>query len=288
MTGKKVVIVAHVDVDGVISAALLMQSFQLPFKETKIVFAHPYTVDKIVIPKSAKRVFVVDIAVSTRNPEMTKAFINRLGKRLVRWYDHHIGWTTEITGDNPAFIIGKTGSCAELIGGDSSLVADAIAIDTRRGEPSNRVEMLEKALKAHLDDNNIRLLAVKWLLSGDEVMERALNKAAKKYAGIQAETDQLAETYKISGNVAQVDARNSKRSYDLTQLLLVGQRRAQFAVALTKTSRGEEKIAISTFCKDVNLVKLFELPSGASFRIHLPASQFSVSEILKKLQSVVL
>lgn len=278
---KRNLLVAHGDLDGIISAVCAIQQYELALGETEVVFVQPFTVDKVEIPDETEFVFVVDVAVNNRNPEMTKEFINRIGDRLTTWVDHHIGWSTEITGDNLAFVINtRVKSCAGIIGTDTQLVADADAADTRQGELSPRGQLIEQAIKANMADDNIRLLAVKWLL-GDEQARKGLETAAKKYAEIQAKTKRLAATYQVIDNVALVDARQSNHQYDLTQLLLAGQKLAQFALALTVHPQQGEGLTIATSRKDVNLVEIFGLGSGSPFRVSLPAKR--LEEALAKL-----
>lgn len=280
----KNILVAHGDLDGIISAVLVIRKFGLPLGETEVVFVQPFTVNEVVIPCEAEKVYVVDVAVNNRDPEMTRTFISRIGGRLVWWFDHHQGWTVEIIGKNPAFVIdAEAGSCAEVIGGEPELVADAIAADTRKGELSERAQLVERAMKANMSDDDIRWLAVRWLL-GDESARDGLEEVAKKYARIQAETERLAATYQVIGGVALVDARESNHQYDLTQLLLAGQEQASFAVVQTVHPRHGEGLTIATSRKDVNLVELFGLASGAPFRVSVQADR--MEEVLAKLETV--
>jgi len=281
---KQNLLVAHGDLDGMISAVCTIQRYELALDETEIVFVQPFTVDKVEITEEVEKVIVVDVAVNNRDLEMTKNFIHRLGKRLVVWVDHHDGWSTEITGNNSAFVvIAGAKSCAGIIGSDLQLMADADVADTRQGELSPRAQIIEQAMKANMADDNIRQMAVEWLLGNEQVRE-GLETAAKKYAEIQAETERLVATYRVTGNVALVDARQSNHQYDLTQLLLAGQKMAQFAVALTVHPKGGEGLTIATSRKDVNLVELLSLGSGAPFRVSLPAKR--LEEALAKLATV--
>lgn len=286
---KRNILVAHGDLDGMISAALAIQRYKLALGETEIVFVQPFTVDKVEVPEETERVIVVDIAVNNRDPEMTKTFLRRIGDRLAGWFDHHQGWRDflgfESTGGDvvPFLVDSEARSCAELLQGDAALVADAIAADTRKGALSPRAQLIEQATKANMSDDNIRLMAVKWLL-GDETARAGLEQAAKRYAEIQAETERLAATYRVTGKVALVDARNSNHQYDLTQLLLAGQKLVPHAVVLTVHPKQGEGLTIATSRKDVNLVELFQLGSGAPFRVSLPFKR--LDEALAKLATV--
>jgi hypothetical protein len=67
-------------------------------------------------------------------------------------------------------------------------------------------------------------------------------------------------------------------------LLLAGQKLAPFAVVVTVHPQQGEGLTIATSCKDVNLVELFGLGSGAPFRVSLPAKR--LEEALAKLATV--
>lgn len=282
-------IVAHGDMDGIASAVLQAGLLNISPEDLMVVFCQPFTVDKIKIPEDVEQVYVVDIAVNNRDPQMTERFIENLGDKLAVWTDHHQGWPEKYKNvKNWHFYIREdVGACANLFAGKShfavkdAIVADAVAADTRTGTLSPRSQLIEQACKANMSDDSIRVAAVKWLL-GDESQKVTLEAAAAKYAAIQKETQRLAATYTVDGKVATVDARSS-HEHDLTQLLLAGQKLAEFAIAKVTDPRSkEERITIATQSK-VDLVKLFGLPSGAPFRISLEVARFP--EVLEKLNS---
>ena len=293
-------IVAHGDLDGIVSATLVAEQLDISVEELKVVFTQPFLLDKIDISDDIEKVYVVDIAINNRDPQMTEQFIEQLGDRLVRWIDHHQGWSKA---DDKRFIIYPTApACATILGSGMppriahlyQFVFDAVAADTREGELSEVGQLIEKACKADLRNDNVRVAAVKWLL-GDEQQKPLLEETAQKYAAIQEETEWLATAYVHDGNVAVVDVpKEYFRTYgavapeghdfDLTQLLLAGQRLATFAVAKVIDSRsGEEMVTIATK-SGVNLVELFELPSGAPFRVTLPVER--LEEAVEKIHSL--
>lgn len=270
-------IITHGDLDGVISATLLMGKLLAQWDDTLVVFTQPNTVDKIEIPDCISQVFVADIAMNNRNVEMTTQFIAKMGNRLALWYDHHKGWTEEIKKDN-RFVIGTTSSCAELIRGNAALIADAIAADTRTGVLSKKGQLVEQAIKANSQDDAIRQIAVKYLLGYPE-MKKSLKIAAKKYAAILHKTKKV--KFQIHGNLALADIRKAVSQIDITQLLLRGQQKADYAAVVTTRPQGGEGIIVATSRKDVDLINMFGLPSGATFRVTLPAER--LEEIVKKL-----
>lgn len=285
MSENKVLIVAHGDFDGVISAVGVAELFGITPKEIRVIFTQPFLVDKVKIPDDIEEVYVVDIAVNNRDPEMTTKFIESIGARLETWYDHHAGWSRR----GGAFAIDENFSaCAEWFRQEGKypglgplMVVDAIAADTRKGRLSPNSLLIEQATKANMADDSIRVAAVKWLL-GDESQQAILEAAAEKYVAIQKETERLSATYEVSGKVAIVDARGS-HGHDLTQLLLAGQKLAEFAVAKVIDPRSkEERITVATQ-SGKNLVELFGLPSGAPFRVSVEAAR--LPEVLEKLNA---
>ncbi len=281
MENNKKLIIAHGDFDGIVSAVLIAKLEEMTAEDVRVIFTQPFLVDKIVIPEDIKRIYVLDIAINNRDVDMTEKFIESIYDKLVLWADHHKGWS-QIYIDDYKFAIAEESACAVIIGTiNDVLVSDAIVADTRKGEMSSDGILVENAMKANMSDDSIRLSAVKWLL-GDESQKLILEKAAEKYVEIQKETDILTKLYEVNGNIAIVDARNSHQ-YDLTQLLLSGQKIARFAIVKTiNPSSKKEMITIATQ-SGRDLVKTFNLPSGAPFRITIDMNKFTEAlEILNK------
>jgi hypothetical protein len=277
----KYLLVTHGDYDGIASAVEILAGSGLPLSETQVIFTQPFLLDKITIQEDVEQIFITDIAINNRDPEMTKNFISLCGDRLAKWFDHHQGWPTELRDDSKFVIIPEAKSCASIVGTDLQIMADADAADSRIGELSPRGQLIEQAMKANLADDSIRFAAVKWLL-GDESQKSVLEEAAKKYAEIQDETELLSLGYVKVGNVAIVDARRPNHQYDLTQLLLAGQKLAPFAVVRTVHPQQGEGLTIATNLQNIDLVAMFALASGAKFRVSLPGKR--LEETLVKLQ----
>ncbi|MFH1284398.1 MAG: hypothetical protein ABIH78_02300 [Candidatus Peregrinibacteria bacterium] len=285
---SKKLFVGHGDFDGVASVALLAKQHGISADQIRVIFTQPFLVDKVKIPDDIEEIYVVDIAVNNRDVDMTRRFYESLGDRLKVWYDHHEGWHTEemnnLTTAQGGKVIAQTArACAAMLASSlDQLVQDAIAADTRKGELSSRGQLIEQATKANIKDDTIRVAAAKWLL-GDESQKAILDKAAEKYAAIQKKTERLATTFAITGNVAVIDTRNQSvyGSFDMTQLLLAGQKKASFAVALfTDPKKKEDRVIIATQ-SGKNLVELFGLPSGAPFRVDLEVAR--LPEAMEKL-----
>jgi hypothetical protein len=313
MTNEKtVLVVAHGDLDGIVSAALEMLRYGLRPEITEIKFTQPYLIDKIEVDENIKYVFVVDIAVNNRDTEMTRRFIEEIsGDKLVDWTDHHQGWSEILAQLNKEqrrlfSIFEDSQSAARIIAAESVIpgaedwVSDANASDTRQGKLSPRGRLIEEAMKANMSDDTVRESAVRWIVNGCAVIRKTvggskedsdyerLQEAQGKYQKVQEITEKLAERYKVCDNgVAVVDVSAVEEDYDRTQLLLKGEQMSptKTAVLLGKNPEGEEVITVATMDKSKNLVNLFGLPSGAPFRVSLPvASGWTVKKVLNRLE----
>jgi hypothetical protein len=208
MKTETTLIIAHGDLDGVISAALLAAKFGLESGTFELVFAQPFLLDKVQIPATVDNIYVVDIALNNRAPEMTLGFIKKHSAHLVKWYDHHQGWPAELAEQSGKFVINsKARSCAEVVGGDAAFIGDAVAADTRSGKLSARGELLERALKADMKDDAIKRAAVAMLM-GDESGKEEIFCAAEKYSALETAADKIAAGYRIIGK-----ARGSGRRF---------------------------------------------------------------------------
>jgi len=300
-TEKKVLVVAHGDLDGIVSAVLEMKRSGLQLGTTEISFTQPYLVDKVEVAEAIQEIYIVDIAVNNRDPEMTKKFIDKIRDKLVYWVDHHQGWLPVLSQFHEQrrkfSIYEDSESAARIIAAESSfpadfpveeLVSDANAADTRRGKLSKNGRLIEEAMKADLRNDSIREFAVRWIVNGyeeDEDYEK-LQEAQARYQKVQAETEKLVERYKVRDDVAVLDVRDVSDDYDRTQLLVRGEQMAptKTAVLLGKNPEGEEIITVATMDKAMNLVNLFGLPSGSPFRVSFPvASGWTVEKVLKAL-----
>jgi len=321
MNGK--FIIAHGDLDGETSAALLAEKHGIETEDLNVVFTQPFLVDQVVIPDEVDQVYVVDIAINNRDPAMTEKFIANLGAKLVRWYDHHEGWPEHVVMGGVDFerdvsdmkyydfiINTKVKACAILLSEYFDIrVMDAIVADTREGELSHTGQLIERAVKSDMSNDQIRTWAVK-LLMGDETYRHPLEGAARAYQLVENETYRLECEYRVNktrgdsietqmwyrdqecpvagcdnkGVFAFVDATKSNHQYDLTQLLLKGQELATFAIVKTINPNDEEMVTVATKSK-TNLVELFDLKSGALFRVTLPAAR--LEEVIDKLNEVI-
>lgn len=252
----------------------------------------------------------------------TGAFVEALGARLVCWVDHHphAKWgeyardekfvlksreeapaCPVITGKNLAEQFGQVDtivahgdfdgvmSAAKFAMGGvdpyEGATADAVAADTRKGELSPRGRRYEEAMKADLRNDAVRLAVFRELVSGE--VQSEIDEARKAYVEIQAETARLAALYEARGEhvrfVSVIAAQeHGEVAYDLTQVLLAGQRDGKVAIALNKNFKGELQLTVAG-APTWNFVSMLGLPGGMPNRVNIDPSR--LEEAIKKINA---
>jgi hypothetical protein len=237
----------------------------------EIAFATPRKLPK---PDSLNgRVVVLDVAFASDASgggfaKLTGPFIEKLGKRLVAWVDHHDHVLHEEYKRDPRFVLAtkaEHGACPEMItpelvartGRVDTIVChtdfdglcsaakwiragaepypgsddDARAIDTRLGTPSATAQRFDRAIRARGRDTALLGLIVRHLAGGlADAIEKATRAISRRYRIIDLEKrDGVPEAVRT---IAFVDATAEHSHYDKTLLLLLGQERAGAAVIL--------------------------------------------------------
>jgi hypothetical protein len=216
----------------------------------------------------------------------TKPFIDGLGDRLAVWIDHHDHVMHAAYAHDPRFVLrtkAEHGACPEMVtaervqfagpvdticchtdfdglcsaakwirGGDEPYAgadADARAIDTRLGKPSERANTMDRALRARPRDDALRGLIVRFLVGGCEDIElyRSIEKAADGLRVREDEARRIARHYEVRNDIALVEVPAVHTPFDKTLLLLLGQERARISVvadanALTVAARFDSGI----------------------------------------------
>lgn len=237
--------------------------------------------------------------------KVTKKLIDGLGDRLARWVDHHDHARHAHFADDPRFVLStkaENPACPEMItpalveatgaidticchgdfdglcaaakwvrGGEEPYEgadADARAIDTRMGEPSPRAATIDRALRARHRDDGLRGLIVRFLVQGanDKSLWSPIREASDSFAAMEAEARRLAAGYRVTNDVAVVDATEREGPYDKTLLLLIGQERARIAVVYDETT----VTSAARFDSGVNLLESFGLEGGMPTRVSVP------------------
>lgn len=245
----------------------------------------------------------------------TLPFIRGLGSRLAAWVDHHDHERHVDFAGDPRFILStkaEHGACPEMVtpevvraAGPVDTVAvhldldglysgakwvlggvepypgadaDARAVDTRRGEPGPIASRIDRALRAHFRDENLKHRIIQYLVSRTRapLHWEEIEAAAREIDPLLDQSRRLAERYRVADGVAFVEALAGP-PYDKTELLLLGQARAPVAVV---RDSGALTIA-ADFESGFDFVKLFKLGGGMPTRVTVPEAR--MAEVMTKL-----
>ncbi len=250
--------------------------------------------------------------------EVTGPFIRGLGDRLAAWIDHHDHDRHAEFAADPRFVLAtkaQHGACPEMVtpelvervGPIDSIFAhvdldglyaaakwirggtepyrgaddDARAVDTRTGTPGSTGDLIDRALRGRFRDDALKHTVVRYLVGGcrDEALHDSIDRAARQFDQMAAETRRLAGRYELRGRVAFVDAGERKQAYDKTELLLAGQRLAPVSVV-----RDSGMITLAShFDSGIDFVALLGLGGGMPTRVSIPESR--LGEALDKLNA---
>jgi hypothetical protein len=243
------------------------------------------------------RVVVVDIAFASEASGggfegITKPFVDALGKRLAAWVDHHDSKEHARYADDPRFVLAtkaQHGACPEMVtpelvsaakwirkgiecypGAD----ADARAIDTRIGVPSDIAVRFDRAIRARHRDIGLFGLMVRHLSTGlaDRTLWEPIDAAGKELVAIEEETRRIAKEYvRVKPGVAIVDCTGKKSTIDKTQLLLIGQERERVSVVVDHDSI----TLAAAFDSGLDFLQMLGLSGGMPTRVSVPRSRLA-------------
>ncbi|HEX7480038.1 MAG TPA: hypothetical protein VF331_19730 [Polyangiales bacterium] len=246
----------------------------------------------------------------------TRPFIAGLGERLAAWIDHHDHQMHSAYTNDPRFVLrtkAEHGACPEMVtpervaragvvdtlcchtdfdglcsaakwilGGHEPYPGaddDARAIDTRMGRPSERANVLDRALRARPRDDALRGLIVRFLADRctDVALYRTIETASEALKPREDAARELSRHYEIKNDVAFVQVPARSAPYDKTVLLMLGQERARLSVVLD-----EQALTVAArFDSGVDLLQLLGLDGGMPTVVSVAPSQ--LEEVLKKL-----
>lgn len=280
-TSKKITVICHGDVDGLIAAAVAMGHYGVYFP--RLVITQPFMLDKI--GQIDGQVVVVDIAVNNRDTAMTAKFIAE--HDVLAWYDHHDGgaFLTDLLGERA--IVGDFPSCPALMRAHGIRIEDwlvdaANAADRPMDFPATKFsDLFNQAIKVALVEQTEGKKGFLQTVQEDMVagIESGVGDwplvrdCASRYPTLLTATKAAAEGFatmadygdmKIVATTLQEGA-----LVDKTQLFMLGYKTAKVVVLRYKAQDGREVSTIATSDKALNLVEKFGLPSGAAFRITL-------------------
>jgi hypothetical protein len=250
--------------------------------------------------------------------KVTLPFIRGLGGRLAAWVDHHDHERHVDYANDPRFVLAtkaQHGACPEMVtpeivakagpvdtiavhvdldglysgakwvlGGQEPYEgadADARAVDTRRGLPGPIGTRIDRALRAKFRDVNLKHRIIDYLRARTRAPHHweEIEAAARLIDPLLDEAKRQAERYRVDGQVAYVKIHGGT-PYDKTELLLLGQQKAQVAVV---HDAGSLSIA-ADFESGLDFVKLLDLGGGMPTRVSVPESR--LDEVSKKLQAL--
>ena len=253
--------------------------------------------------------------------KVTRPFLEGLGPRLAMWVDHHDHERHVDFADDPRFVLrtkAQHGACPELVTPERVAWAgrvdtvcchvdfdglcsaakwilggvepydgaddDARAIDTRLGQPSERANVIDRALRARPRDDALKGLVVRYLADrcADAALLAQFRQAARALDAKEAEAKKLAARYRIEGNVAICDARVRDGIYDKTQLLLLGQELAPMSLVHDETT----VTVAARFDSGIDLVRALGLSGGMPTRVSVAAKK--LDEVIVALHAMAL
>lgn len=243
---------------------------------------------------------------SGRYPSITHKLIDQLGDRLALFLDHHDSEYHEDFKGRERFVLAtkaEHGACPEMIdptlvervgpvdtilchGDFDGLVSaakwilqghepylgsdhDAWCVDTRLEVPSEQGLLMDRALRAHFKDPEVKALVLRYLLSHatNQALKQKLSLLGAEAKQLEETAETLAQNYQqLSDQVSYIDTRSAYVSFDKTHLLLCGQKLSQIAVVRT-----EDGITFAApFNSGVNFLKLFQVSGGMPTVLSLP------------------
>jgi hypothetical protein len=253
--------------------------------------------------------------------KVTKKLLDGLGDRLIGWVDHHDHERHADYLSDPRFVLAtkaQHGACPEMITPDlvrrigpadtilchtdfdglasaakwilegeepyPGCDADAHAIDTRIGTPSEQGRSMDRALRARPRDQDLFRLIVDCLVARmqDASLFRPIEEAARELIPIDKESRRAAQAYRRfsrrgGGSVALVDITHGYKNVDKTSLLLLGQEMEQISIVVDV----HNVTMAAAFDSGVNFLELMGLDGGMPTRVSVGRSQ--LDEVLDKL-----
>ncbi len=283
-------IICHGDGDGIISAAVILKVIG----EAKIIITQPFLLNKITIEEDVEAICVVDIAVNNRDLSMTSEFARKHAEKIALWADHHAG--SEILAeilDEKLFFDGDEPSCPALLAKNGCPVPEewlnaANASDRPTDFPATPLsERYNKAFKVsliELQDGNraavekVQRAFISELVNGVE--SELVSEYGNRYQPIMDATKAAAEAFTELMPGVGITALG-KTGVDKTFLCTEGYKKYPLVVIqFTSIETGEPVTMVATYRKDLNLVQIFDLASGAPFRVNLPGDFETVKKMI--------
>lgn len=288
----KSLVICHGDGDGIISAAVIMPAMG----EVKTIITQPFLLDKIVVDADVDAIYVVDIAVNNKDIAMTTNFARAHTEKIILWADHHQGGEilAEILGEKIIFDATEP-SCPSLLAKNGYTVPEewlnaANASDRPTDFPTTELsERYNKAFKVsliELQDGNraavekVQRAFISELATGTE--SEIVSEYGSRYEPIMIATKAASEAFaELLPGVGITTL--GKAKVDKTLLCTEGYKKYPVvAIQFSSVETGESVTMVATNRKDLNLVRVFGLPSGAPFRVNLLGDFETIKQMIAK------
>lgn len=290
---RNVGLFCHGDGDGIASAIYMYEFLKPRSDNIEIIWTKPHKIAEHTNTADYDLIVVVDIAINNRDPHMTRKWVQKHQKKLI-WIDHHMSYFKL---KFPNVIIRKKSSCIELI--------KEIFKNVNMKFNKRAIEVMKYG---HLSDigqiDNRYYKALKINLKADETRDEIFNYAVchpqlEKVRICSQKIDEKAKIYDdriapntrklfnqrsyVVGNVTFIDIRNCRtRTIDKTLLAFIAYENTDFSIIKYYNNMEEKREYLNISAKpnySVDLLTLFNLQSGAEYRITRP-------NIKKKIKSI--
>ena len=306
MEQKKNIVLFHGDFDGIISALFIIKNYRL---ENPLLYAtEPFTIDKtykkLLEIKIAERgvLYLVDVAPNNKNMKMTADFYSQIALQYqnILMFDHHNGWEQINFEKNCGIYIDvKSPSCAgflfKLLDFEKQnlnsfelnklkeLAGDADIIDSGGADGlTGTGELIYKALKADLKNEDLRIEMLNYLLSviaGRENLKirQKLCVLAKNYEKI------LDYSYSLIAGLKELRPglcflNVGSAPCDITSVMRKCYEKYKIVI-IEYSAPGGQFYVIATSDAQINLLDVLKLKSGARFRATI--NKKNIEDILK-------
>ena len=144
-------------------------------------------------------------------------------------------------------------------------------------------DRIDRALRARYRDEALRGLIVRFLAGGalDQGLYERISQAADQLLPLEHEARRLAKGYQVDGKLALLDAREARRPYDKTLLLLLGQRCARVSLV----HDAQTLTVAARFDSGIDLLDILGLHGGMPTVVSLHAGELErvVSTLRQRL-----
>lgn len=306
MEQKKNIILFHGDFDGIISALFIIKHYSL--QKPLLYVTEPFTIDKtykkLLEINIAERgmLYLVDVAPNNKNMKMTIDFYNQISLQYpsVVMFDHHNGWEQVNFEKNCRVMVDKNApSCAGFLfktfefskcGFDSNeaeklkrLADDADIIDSGGADGlSPDGELIYKALKADLKNENLRIEMLEYLLNTLQGHKNL--KTYEKFSGLARDYEKILEySYGLIKNLKELRhgicfLNVGSAPCDITSIMRKCYEKYKIVI-IEYTAAGGQFYVIGTSEPQINLLEILKLKSGAKFRATI--NKKNIDEVLK-------